>query len=163
MALDRSKGFVALVYKWHKLPPQQATGNEIALWDSLQGSDRCALSVDKEASGSIKGHYRDVPTGTCDKRCGWRYIWALGAVFFTSVVRGFTPHEHRRACTTEAEAEDTELKRNHDLCHADGFPGDLPRSTISADVILIRTTLSLSLFVLHTHISNYPAPVLIRA
>lgn len=36
----------------------------------LRGADRWALSVDKEASGSIGGHYRDVPTGTWERRCG---------------------------------------------------------------------------------------------
>lgn len=75
----------------HTLSTQRATATryETVLWDSLNGPDRCALSVDKEASGSIRGHYRDVPTGTRKRRCrGWRYIWGLDAVFFASLVGG---------------------------------------------------------------------------
>lgn len=33
------------------------------------------------------------------------YIRAHGAVFSTSVLGGFTPHEHRRVCKTEAGLE----------------------------------------------------------
>lgn len=59
------------MHKPNTLSTQRATGCEAALWDSLQGADRWALSVDKEASGSIRGHYRDVPTGSWERRCRW--------------------------------------------------------------------------------------------
>lgn len=59
-----------------------ATGCVAASRDSLRGADRWALSVDKEASESIGGHYRDAPTGTQEK--GWGVKIHLGPLLRSS-------------------------------------------------------------------------------
>lgn len=158
MASYISKGFVALVYKWQKLPAQQAAGNEIALWDSLQGSDRWALSVDKEALGSIKGHYRDVSSGTCDRRCGrWIYLGPRCSLLYFSAGRFYSTWA--QTCVyNRGRVEDTELKRNHDLCLqtymlmvSQETCSGLQYQQMSSSSYHFELSLSLSLSLTHTH------------